>query len=194
MERFYQGKPYSWWIGPDSAPEDLILKVESAGLEHEDTYYGLVKAVDRWEKVDLPYSVRNVVDEDDVSHYVEVSAKIWGYDDATKETLVQQRLAYLKVPGRRGGFLIVMDGDRAIGYAGYRFSSDGDAMYLSGTGVLPEYRGQGIYRALLSRRMELASSYGSNWIVTQARKDTSEPILRKLGFEEVGKYEVYKRT
>ncbi|WP_221567251.1 GNAT family N-acetyltransferase [Alkalihalobacillus sp. TS-13] len=191
---FYQGKPYSWWIGPDSKPEDLILKVELAGLEYEDTYYGLVKAVDRWEKVELPYALRNVVDEDDIRQYVEVSANIWGYDDATEETLIRQRLAYLKAPDCRGGFLIVMDGDRAVGYAGYRFSSDGEAMYLSGTGVLPKYRGQGIYRALLSRRLELASSYGSNWIVTQARKGTSEPILRKLGFEELGKYEVYKRS
>ncbi|WP_408008584.1 GNAT family N-acetyltransferase [Pseudalkalibacillus sp. A8] len=194
IEHFYDENPFSWWVGPDSAPEDLVLKVQSLGLEYEDTYYGLVKVVDRWEKVEMPYAVGSVVDEQDVRHFVDVAAKIWGYDDATKETLVRQRLEYLRDPKCRGGFLIVMDGTRAVGYAGYRFSTDGEAMYLAGTGVLAEYRKQGIYHALLSKRMELASSYGSNWLVTQARKGTSEPILRKLGFEDSGKYEVFKRS
>ncbi|MCF6410971.1 GNAT family N-acetyltransferase [Pseudalkalibacillus salsuginis] len=194
IQAFYQEKPFSWWIGPDSSPEDLVLKVQSLGLVQEDTYYGLVKAVGRWEKVNLPYTVRSVVDEQDVRHYVDVAAKIWGYEDRTKEMLVRQRLEYLRDSKSRGGFLIVMDEEHPVAYAGYRFSGDGEAAYLAGTGVLSEYRRQGIYRALLAKRMELASSYGSNWLVTQARKGTSEPILRKLGFEDSGKYEVYKRS
>ncbi|MGM7703026.1 GNAT family N-acetyltransferase [Pseudalkalibacillus sp. Hm43] len=193
--QFYDGKPFSWWIGPDSKPESLEELLLERGLTYEDTYYGLILPIkDDLKPKPIPYQVRVVETVEDVQHYVDVSAEVWGHDDATKEHLVKQRYGYLKTENKRGGFLIAMHGDKPVGYAGYRFSSDGVAMYLAGTGVLPEYRKQGIYHSLLTKRMELAAQNGSKYIVTQARKDNSEPILRKLGFEEIGSYEVYKKT
>lgn len=190
---FYDGKPFSWWIGPDSKPEDLEFRLQEKGMEYEDTYYGLILPLSgSVESTSSGYEIRVVESEEDVRYYMDVSAEVWGHDEATKEHLVRQRFSYLKDEDRRGGFLIAMDGDVPVGYAGYRFSSDGVAMYLAGTAVLPEYRKQGIYHALLSTRMEVAAKYGSEYIVTQARKGTSEPILRKSGFEEIGSYEVYR--
>ncbi|WLD93118.1 GNAT family N-acetyltransferase [Alkalihalobacillus sp. AL-G] len=191
IEVFFGSKPFSWWIGPDSSPGGLAGIVENHGYQHHDTYFGLVKSVEMMDDNLVPYKIRVAESEQDVRAFVDVSASIWNYDEATRETIVQQRIAYLRSEGCRGGVLVVSDGDRPIAYAGYRFSSDGEAMYLSGTGVLGEYRGQGIYRALLKKRVELAREHGCKWIATQARTGTSEPILRRSGFEEIGVYKVF---
>ncbi|WP_257348141.1 GNAT family N-acetyltransferase [Pseudalkalibacillus decolorationis] len=190
---FFGSQPFSWWIGPDSLPEDLHQRVKGYGFKHHDSYFGLIKLVTSTEANDLRYEMREVVNEQDVRAYINVSSNIWGYDKSTQEALIQQRLAYLNHEERRSGLLIVLDSGSPVGYAGYRFSSDGQAMYLAGTGVLEEYRGQGIYRALLTARTQLAKEYGCEWLATQAREGTSEPILRKLGFEEIGIYQVYTK-
>lgn len=192
---FYVGKAFSWWIGPDSQPDYLASFIQDKGFTYEDTYYGLVLPVTKNVVTpDVNYDIREVTTEKDVRNYVEVGAQIWNYDEATIEHLVQQRLSYVKEENRRGGLHIVLDGNKPIGHAGYRFSDDGVAMYLAGSGVLPEYRNRGIYRALLAKRMELTRANNAKYIVTQARKDNSEPILRKLGFEDLGRYEVYKNN
>ncbi len=193
--QFYGGKSFSWWVGPDSVPENLKDILVDQGLTYEDTYYGLVLPLEKDLKSrTIPYEIRVVESLEDVEHYVNVSGEVWDYDESTKEHLVQQRYNYLIDKNRRGGFLITLDGGKPVGYAGYRFSSDGVAMYLAGTGVLTEYRKRGIYHALLAKRMELAAQNGAKYIVTQARNGTSEPILRKLGFEEIGRYDVYKAS
>lgn len=49
-------------------------------------------------------------------------------------------------------------------------------------GVAPEYRGSGIYRALVRSRAREAASRGYRYLVTEAM-ETSRPILERLGFE-----------
>ncbi|MCF6138863.1 GNAT family N-acetyltransferase [Pseudalkalibacillus berkeleyi] len=193
VRSFYGEKAFSWWIGPDSKPDHLASFLQDKGFTYEDTYYGMVLPVNENSRKNKDeYDVIEVESEKDVRNYVEVGAQIWNYDEATIAHLVKQRLSYVKDENRRGGLLIMLDGDEPVGHAGYRFSADGVAMYLAGSGVIPQYRKQGIYRSLLAKRMELARLNSAKYIVTQARKDNSEPVLRKLGFVELGNYEVYR--
>jgi len=56
---------------------------------------------------------------------------------------------------------------------------------LMGGAVLPEARGRGLYRALVRARWDDAVERGTPALAVMANPDTSYPILRRLGFEDV---------
>jgi len=52
---------------------------------------------------------------------------------------------------------------------------------LFGGVTLPEFRGRGLYRAIVAKRAELARERGYRWLYSDALP-TSRPILERLGF------------
>ncbi len=50
-----------------------------------------------------------------------------------------------------------------------------------GGGTAPNARSRGVYRALVSKRARLAREHGYAYLTVDAR-DTSRPILERLGF------------
>jgi len=77
-----------------------------------------------------------------------------------------------------------------VAFLGGRAVATGRAAYcergglLFGGSTLPDARGRGAYRALVRARWDEAVLRGVPALVTQAAP-ASEPILRRLGFEEV---------
>jgi hypothetical protein len=59
-------------------------------------------------------------------------------------------------------------------------------LYLGGGSTLPEARGRGCYRALVRARWDEAIRLGLPGLAVQAQYGSSAPILRRLGFVEVG--------
>lgn len=57
---------------------------------------------------------------------------------------------------------------------------------LRGGSVHPRLRGRGVYRALLAARQRLSEEAASPGLATQARVESSAPILLRLGFTPVG--------
>ncbi len=55
---------------------------------------------------------------------------------------------------------------------------------LWGGSTLAEWRGKGIYRALVARRADLAAARGVRYLQVDA-SDDSRPILQRLGFAAV---------
>lgn len=49
-------------------------------------------------------------------------------------------------------------------------------------GTIPEYRSRGAYRALVAARAAVARRRGYRFLIVDAR-ETSRPILQRLGFE-----------
>jgi hypothetical protein len=56
---------------------------------------------------------------------------------------------------------------------------------LIGGSTAPWARGRGLYRALVRARWDYAVARGTPALATHAVPDTSYPILRRLGFEDV---------
>lgn len=188
---FYNGAPFSWWLGPNARPDNLRHLLEEKGFNKIDDYVGLALKLESWQPASRKsrYELKEVDRKDHLAKQVEVSAEVWGYGNETKQTSFRQRQSYLKLSSRRGGFVIALDGNRAVAYSNYRYSEDGKVLYLTGSGVLPEYRKKGIYTDLVMSRMVAAKKKGCEIVTVQARVDTSGPVLRKLGFQEYGKYE-----
>ena len=56
---------------------------------------------------------------------------------------------------------------------------------LGGAATLPEFRGKGIYSAMLKLRNEKAKRDGKDYLIIQAKEASSAPIAAKNGFEKV---------
>lgn len=187
---FYQQRPFSWWICPQDHPElhEYLIKRDWVV---EDVYEGLAIHLDQWEPAANTYShlIKEVVDDKDISDLVNISAEIWGYDENSRPALYNERKTYLTLPDRRGSFFLSFTSDGIpTAYGNDRYSEDHSVLYLKGSATLPEYRGQDYYKALVAHRLNAAKQRGTKLVTVQARAGTSEPILKKLGFESYGKY------
>jgi GNAT superfamily N-acetyltransferase len=77
--------------------------------------------------------------------------------------------------------VLALAGDEAVCAARVDFHIGTEFASLWGGGTLPEWRGRGIYRALVSHRAKLAAGRGYRYLRTDALP-TSRPILERLGF------------
>ncbi|MDP9284473.1 MAG: GNAT family N-acetyltransferase [Actinomycetota bacterium] len=80
------------------------------------------------------------------------------------------------------GFVAMLEGRPAA--TGMSIPSQRGVFLIAGA-VAPWARGRGLYRALVRARWDDAVARGTPALVTQANPETSYPILRRLGFEEV---------
>lgn len=188
-----RGKPFTWWIGPSTRPLDLGARLAAYGFELKGRDDGLARAVER---LDIPLTsgvtLEPVESEEQVREMVSIASAGFGHSADVAEAMVRERLSYLALPERRGGFLLARVSGMAAGYAGWRDSGDGRCVYLSGAATLEEYRGRGIYSALLAARLSGAAERGRAWAAVQANPETSSPILRRHGFEQRCAVEVYE--
>lgn len=192
---FYESKQknFAWWVGPNSQPNDLSIRLKAKGFTLEDIYMGLAISVKQVPSINsTKWTVREALTKQELQEHVSVSAKVWGMDLASVEAAVRERMSYVSLPGRRGGYIVAYNNEGTpIGNGTYRTSSDGQTMYLTGSAVLPEYRNRGVYHSLLQYRINMAKELGCQLLTVQARMGTSEPILRRLGFNEYCKFEMY---
>lgn len=186
--QYFEGRPFSWWVIDNP---DLETKLKELGMSHYDTYVGLAKLIEDVVERPSHFLIKNVETKEDVFLHAKLSSEVWGYDQNSLEAAYKERVSYLNLPDRRGGFIVAFDDEKPVGYSSYRYSHDGLTLYMTGAGVLPSYRGRGIYRKMVEDRLVEAREKGSRFAVTQARLGTSEPVLRKLGFQEHGIFKQY---
>ena len=115
----------------------------------------------------------------DGSHVVETA---FGMPAVTEEELRARYRDYRHpdTPGR--AFVALIDG-RVVGTSYAVFGDVG--VNLFGGSVLPEARGQGVYRALVRARWDAAAARGTPALTVQAGR-MSRPICERLGFVFIG--------
>ncbi len=62
---------------------------------------------------------------------------------------------------------------------------------MQGAATLTEHRGQGIYTAMMAKRLADARAMGKDTAVLQGDRKTSAPICVKLGFKDVCSIDYY---
>ena len=117
-----------------------------------------------------------------------VNVTVFGGSPATDDVLARRAAAFDK-KGTGGAQVAYLDGV-PIASAGVEIA-DGVAR-LWGGAVLEAYRGRGVYRALVARRLAWAAERGATMALTHGRIATSSPILRRLGFVSYGQERTYK--
>ena len=81
--------------------------------------------------------------------------------------------------------VVAMAGDPPVSAARMEMRPGASFAGLWGGGTVPEWRGRGIYRALVAHRARIAAERGIPYLQVDA-SDQSRPILVWLGFEPLG--------
>jgi GNAT superfamily N-acetyltransferase len=186
IEQYLQaGIAFRWTVAPDSAPADLAARLARAGLTATASA-GMARAT--MPPLAAPPLVEvSAVDAHTVDAFTHVMATGWGSDP---RPLATAHAAILAEGGRRHRlFLASVDGEPAGAASYVAFSR---AAYLLGAVVLEPFRRRGVYRALVAARLAEARARGIDLATTNARLDTSAPLLAKLGFVEICRFTTFQ--
>jgi GNAT superfamily N-acetyltransferase len=180
-----RGEPFEWKLYSYDRPPDLGERLLAAGFAPEDPESLMVAgaaeiAGPEGASVTLPAGVRlvSVTDEAGIGLMIEVHDRVFGPDPQLRGRLTAQ------LRDSPGGTVMVlaMAGDEPVCSARVEFGTGTDFAGLWGGGTLPQWRGRGIYRALVAYRARLAAARGYRYLQVDASSQ-SRPILARLGFD-----------
>ena len=178
--------PFEWKYRGHDLPADLPERLLAAGFVPEEPETLLVAPVDRLALDAAPppgVVIREVEDEADYDRIAALEAAVWG--EATSDGWIEGLAAEQRADPEGVRVFLAVAGDLAVSAGWIRFPSGTDFGTLWGGSTREEWRGRGIYRALVARRATLAAERGRRYLQVDA-SDDSRPILERLGFVAVG--------
>ncbi len=180
---FFAG-PFEWKHYGHDGPADLGDRLRRAGLR-PDAGEALMMATvaDLATDARLPdgVEVRRVVDGAGLDMMAEVHERAFGADGARLRDRLANQMA--TAPDSID-LMVAVAGDVPVCAARMDFHPGTDFAGLWGGGTVPEWRGRGIYRALVALRARIAAERGFRYLQVDA-SDDSRPILKRLGFVQV---------
>jgi GNAT superfamily N-acetyltransferase len=177
-----RGEAVEWKIYGHDQPPDLAARLRAAGFAAEVPETVLVAPAARIAADPvLPGGVvlRRVTAEADMRRIADMESAVWETDrDWTGEHLIRE------IAAAPADFVVLTAeaGTRVVAAGWITFRPGTEFAGLWGGATLREWRGRGIYRALVARRAELAAARGVPYLQVDASSD-SAPILRRLGFQ-----------
>jgi hypothetical protein len=181
-------KHCTWWLGPTVQPPDLVQQLRSRGFGVPPDGVAIVKALLLTRPPSAPAPGIEVHEIDTFEDFEAARQVQWEAFDIPEERRAQQR-SHLRddwEESQRLGvpvaFLATLEGEPAS--TGMAVPSD-RGVFLIGGATAPRARGHGLYRSVVHARWLYAVERGTPAVVTQAVPDTSYPILKHLGFEDV---------
>lgn len=183
---FFRGRglDFEWKVYQHDAPIDLRERLAARGADVEETEALMIR-----ELADAParlfdfrgHNVERITDPDRVEGVVAVESAVWGTD--TRGLGERLRRAITETPDEMSVYLVCMQ-DVPVGAAWVTYTPDSDFASLWGGSVLENYRGRGIYGALLAARAEEARQRGRRYLMIDAGP-MSKPIVENLGFMRI---------
>ncbi len=177
LERFrLAGVRFRWTVAPDCGPIDLAVRLQGRGL------HGIkVVAVARFLTPSVGPVLPSIerVNAGSLSAYTQVMAEGWGLDAGPLHRVTERSL---ETPGYALYLSRLDDGTPAAASTAIMGSR---SVYLLGAVVLPQFRGRGLYRASVERRLADAAQAGCTLAISHAIAKTSAPSLLRAGFHEV---------
>jgi GNAT superfamily N-acetyltransferase len=151
-----------WKYYSHDGPE-LRERLLAAGLEPEDEETVVVAEAASIAPPPAEVELRLAADE-----FVELADRVFG------------RRHGAGLPDKTAAVVAVVEGQPVAG-GRVDFEEGVEFAGLFGGVTLPEFRGRGLYRAVVAKRAELARERGYRWLYSDALP-TSRPILERLGF------------
>ena len=188
-DRVAPEKSLVWWLDPGTRPADLHERLVGLGLREPQDRGSVLHAlacVAEPPAGPVDVDVRRV---ETFEEHIAATEVMWEAFRTRDDRRAAQREHLRKefetardaeVPVT---FLAHVDGKPAgLGRSIY---SDRGVFLIAGS-VLEWARGRGVYRALVRARWDDAVARGTPALVTEALPDTSYPILKRVGFADVG--------
>ena len=176
---FFHGREVEWKLYSHDRPTRLEQDLEVAGFApvESETFLACEVALLADLGTDRVFDVREALDERGVRDFAAASAEAFGRDEGAR---LDTWLDRLDDPDQRL-FVAYADG-KPVASARLELPAGRSFAGLYGGGVKPEWRGRGLYRALVAVRAQEAMRRGYRWLTVDAL-ETSRPILERLGFE-----------
>jgi hypothetical protein len=177
-----RGEAVEWKTYGHDQPADLTARLRDAGFAAEDTETVLVGRTARMatEPV-LPDGVvlRRVTAPADMRRIADMESAVWDTDRSRTGGQLTREVA----AGPDDIVVLTAEAEGQVVCAGWlRFCPGTDFAGLWGGATLREWRGRGIYRAIVAGRARFAAARGVPYLQVDASGD-SAPILLRLGFQ-----------
>ncbi|MFF3615453.1 GNAT family N-acetyltransferase [Streptomyces sp. NPDC002580] len=182
--RFFSrlGGEFEWKLYGHDRPVDLGQRLRAAGFtaEPEETLM-IAELSDLALDAEPPEGVRllPVTDRAGVDLVADVHERAFGIDGTR---LRHQLLAQLTGDSDTVVAVVALAGDVPVSAARMELLPGARFAGLWGGGTVEEWRGRGIYRALVAHRARVAADRGYRYVQVDASSQ-SRPILARLGFQ-----------
>jgi GNAT superfamily N-acetyltransferase len=178
------GQSVEWKYHGYDLPEDLPDRLRAAGFVPEDPETIVIgEAADLAVAPRVPEGVelREITEPRDLDRIRVMEERVWGEPHDWLPAALAAELVSKTDP------IVVLaaeaDGE-VVSAAWIRFHKGTEFASLWGGSTLAEWRGRGVYRALVARRAQLALRRGYRYLQADCSPD-SAPILRRLGMSWV---------
>ncbi len=176
-------REFEWKVFGHDRPPDLLERLRAQGFEvgPKEEFMAFDLSVFLPWLGNEAFEVRRIDDESGLADFRTVAEEVFSksFEPTSRE------LAFALQQGFEGHrvFVAYVDG---IPAAAGRLAAHPESWFgYLGTGAVREaFRGCGLYRAIVAARAREAASRGLKYLVIDAQP-TSEPIVRKLGFERL---------
>jgi ribosomal protein S18 acetylase RimI-like enzyme len=176
-----RGQAVEWKTYGYDEPADLPDRLRAAGFVPEDpetVVVALTTAIAAEPVVHDGVVLRQVTADADMRRIGAMESEVWHTDrDWSATHLIREVAAapdeYIVLTAEAAGQVV------AAGWIEFQPGSQFAGLW--GGATLRQWRGRGIYRALVCRRAQLAAARGVRYLQVDASSD-SAPILRRLGF------------
>ena len=189
------GLPRLWWMVRLDSPPGVPELLEGRGATVDATLDVLARDIG-YGVPELPppavsAELRWATDPATVRDGQELGTKVFGGPAAPDDHIASEaRRAEKDVPAGAGGTVVAYAGGTPVACGGVIVAADGVALLWRGA-VAEQARGRGLYRAVLSARLEYAVRHGATMALVKGRIETSGPVLRRAGFEAYGQERIY---
>ena len=180
-----RGESFEWKLHGHDQPVDLAARLVAHGFVPEDIETVVIApVVEITGDVRAPdgVTVREVTERRDLERIGAAEEAIW--HDGRQAWLADNLDAERSVDPDAIAIVVAEAGGEVVCAGWIRFESGTDFATLWGGGTLPEWRGRGIYHAVVALRANLAAARGFRYLQVDASSD-SRPILERLGFVAV---------
>jgi GNAT superfamily N-acetyltransferase len=179
-----RGEGVEWKTRGHDEPADVPAHLLDAGFcaeEQETVTIGLAQKLATEPTLPSGVRLRQVVEAAGLSNVAAMESTVWDADLRWMAKDLATRIA--SAPDDVVVLVAEADGEVvSAGWSVYEASTSFAALW--GGSTVPEWRGRGIYRALVARRAQLAAARGVQYLQVDA-SDDSKPILMRFGFVAV---------
>jgi len=190
VKRYYHGHgkdQFCVMLGPNTKPSNLAEYLVGHGATLKDRHFGMVFPVDQEleGKVDSRVEVHEIDLKGTTDDITDMIDRAWGMPPGTCKKGVDKLRKYDEGSVYAPRIFIAFHDGKPAAFSAMELYADLPVIRIAGGATDPDYRGKGLYKAMVQARLEAARKHGKSHLVVQAITDTSAPILKRMGFREI---------
>jgi GNAT superfamily N-acetyltransferase len=192
-------KSFSWIVGPSSTPKDLPQRLIKSGFQRLEETKGFGMAIStsyHMNVINKEISVEEVSLDELENNLIMIVDSFGESLTAEGAEVIINGMRMLNSTERYRGqvkayLAVERDTGKRVGFSFMEMDREEKYAILDGSAVLPSYRNKGIYRSMVSKRLEDARMNGIEFLIIHAMARTSAPICERIGFKRICQFDFY---